>query len=1518
MNRVSAKEPPQDTYQVKKNSDGMYVGQIEGNKRNGLGMLMSTHDVIYEGLWINNSFEGLGIQIHQDGRTYLGEHRNWKKFGLGKLNTPERQIVGNFNDNKMNGVCLSNSLENNNLIFGNYANDKLHGFGVIRLEKLEYEFKGFFRDNKIEGVGIENKQGNFYQGEFVENRREGVGLVKMRNERNEYVRHLGWFKKGIRVRFGIEKTDADTLYEGDFQDDQKIGICRLTSMLTGTQYIGDMYIYKKTGFGRFEDKDGYYIGGWKDDKKEGLGFRKEKDRIYFGFWRENQREGLGYEFGPDYSYRGEFLSDKPHGRGIIKTANSKEARCVMFTMGNLLRVTQDDPDQFLKNMDQLDFQLFSKYIKDKIRKLELYIEREKEELERRFSLLEFGVIVVEERNLNVSINALNSRIFFILDEVEKNRARHIRFIEKNQIDVKGLEDIPYDSQSKRSYPMMGAEGNHRDSLSSNEKYIHQYLSQNMPSGKEGHKAEYSIRKLDLQQAEKLFESKRESDQGAIELLDLADVSFGKFRLKPDISSSQKESREKSPKVVPAHLMARSIESFNYPEPLTEHQNFNTGPSNSQAMASKRPIEHADPFFHSAMLNRPQNNQLSDDKLLKDYMSAFNGQSGSTPLKPEQAGSEDKRMTESVPQIERQGKQVIKFVDDDLGDSDDDYEKAMRNKAKLLKSSVYGGNKDEGESLAPSGSSTRRKLPEEFRSQLEGSSDRQRTPNADPQEKKEYLTPIIIVSPDQANAQKKANLDSSRNDGRDLAFHTPSPGKLMQKSSMCNSNQDESGGKSEHSKKSIEDLRLEILPSPQRALKQTIQNPVLQRSSRASPNMSRIEGPDLETKKGDQNRTSSFEKEELGISHIRPPSYQRKEKSRDNQEDMDESILHDLSILCLREDTPVVERSMSKRRVGNLRIRSTHNVVDPGVPDLNCPIPAKVLENINKKRALYDLEHDDRRALKGKEILMFPKRRRTKEKTKRSGIDVTIDRSSEIDPRYADSWRDHLGYVDEDDESSYQQKKKRKKSSAYGSKSGRPRIVDDEFKPQWDFDTSEKDKKRNKDAIKKDSNMLDGNGNKDRRRDPSNNKAGDGGKEKYDSNSSKGRYNSGKSQKSQDSKNRDGDSDHRKRKPSDRGTSTNNRDSSARVPGRETTYDDPNQRGEKDQFGNWNLKPTERNGKDFGNNQTGNSINPSFKPSVPQPYDPRNDKNGGYGKGWDDYNGPGNLRPSAGPNDRYGRDGLDGKQGKDGRDGYGPGGLRPSPNDRYGRDGSDGKAGFDGKDGRDGYGPGGLRPSAGPNDRYGRDGLDGKQGKDGRDGYGPGGLRPSAGPNDRDGRDGKAGFDGKDGRDGYGPGGLRPSAGPNDRDGRDGKAGFDGKDGRDGYGPGGLRPSAGPNDRDGRDGKAGFDGKDGRDGYGPGGLRPSAGPNDRDGRDGKAGFDGKDGRDGYGPGGLRPSAGPNDRDGREGKAGFDGKMVETATDLEVFGQVPVQMTMAEMGSTENRKRWSRRLRTWRSSAKCRSK
>ncbi len=213
---------------------------------------------------------------------------------------------------------------------------KYNCFGTVISSKRKYI--GEFKNDKFNGYGKyyhlanDKYKGYYYEGEWLNNKRHGVGTV-IWPDGNKYV---GEQKNGQLHGFGTYFSLAENKFKGDkytgeYQNGKRHGKGTYLHA-NGNKYIGEYRNGKPNGLGTYyylaNDKfkgfvhSGQYLNG----KRHGNGtFKYPNGDKYEGNYRNDKREGKGTYFHSNGNkYIGDFINGEYNGYGIFTFKNGKK------------------------------------------------------------------------------------------------------------------------------------------------------------------------------------------------------------------------------------------------------------------------------------------------------------------------------------------------------------------------------------------------------------------------------------------------------------------------------------------------------------------------------------------------------------------------------------------------------------------------------------------------------------------------------------------------------------------------------------------------------------------------------------------------------------------------------------------------------------------------------------------------------------------------------------------------------------------------------------------------------------------------------------------------------------------------------------------------------------------------------------------------------------------------------------------------------------------------------------------
>ena len=164
----------------------------------GWGRQSRCNGEIYEGRFENGLLNGKGIFLDKKSNKYVGEFKNMKKWGKGKLISDKIIYEGDFINNKKEGKGRIKFLESNVIYEGTFINDNIEGYGIFKYTNGNI-YEGEVKNWKMNGNGAyKYRNGKILKGRFVDNK-----IVDYENIQPSFYSPL--IRQSINNEFGNEK-----------------------------------------------------------------------------------------------------------------------------------------------------------------------------------------------------------------------------------------------------------------------------------------------------------------------------------------------------------------------------------------------------------------------------------------------------------------------------------------------------------------------------------------------------------------------------------------------------------------------------------------------------------------------------------------------------------------------------------------------------------------------------------------------------------------------------------------------------------------------------------------------------------------------------------------------------------------------------------------------------------------------------------------------------------------------------------------------------------------------------------------------------------------------------------------------------------------------------------------------------------------------------------------------------------------------------------------------------------------
>ena len=171
----------------------IYQGDLNKfGQRHGIGKFITSNCVLI-GMWKEDKFCGWGRESRCNGDVFEGRFENGLINGKGIfLNAKKTKYIGDFKNNRRWG---KGKLATNKIIYeGDFYNNQIHGNGRIKFIKNGTEYTGTFKEGQIDGYGIFKwENGDKYEGEVKKGKIHGIGkFISNNGETYQAVFHKGF------------------------------------------------------------------------------------------------------------------------------------------------------------------------------------------------------------------------------------------------------------------------------------------------------------------------------------------------------------------------------------------------------------------------------------------------------------------------------------------------------------------------------------------------------------------------------------------------------------------------------------------------------------------------------------------------------------------------------------------------------------------------------------------------------------------------------------------------------------------------------------------------------------------------------------------------------------------------------------------------------------------------------------------------------------------------------------------------------------------------------------------------------------------------------------------------------------------------------------------------------------------------------------------------------------------------------------------------------------------------------
>ncbi|CBH12436.1 hypothetical protein, conserved [Trypanosoma brucei gambiense DAL972] len=176
--------------------EGLYIGDFVDGQIRGYGEYLYREGYAYKGDWVNGVYEGSGTFFYTNGARYEGQWRNGYEHGRGTM-----------------------TYYNGDVYTGDWCNGRKHGTGTYTSKLLQYE--GGWSSGAVHGIGkCTYADGSMYKGSWCRGLYDGDGEFVSQDKKCSY---KGEFRGGKRCGRGVYQC-GEVEYSGDWLDDRRHGV----------------------------------------------------------------------------------------------------------------------------------------------------------------------------------------------------------------------------------------------------------------------------------------------------------------------------------------------------------------------------------------------------------------------------------------------------------------------------------------------------------------------------------------------------------------------------------------------------------------------------------------------------------------------------------------------------------------------------------------------------------------------------------------------------------------------------------------------------------------------------------------------------------------------------------------------------------------------------------------------------------------------------------------------------------------------------------------------------------------------------------------------------------------------------------------------------------------------------------------------------------------------------------------------------------------------------------------------
>ncbi|POO03105.1 MORN motif [Trema orientale] len=159
----------------------VYEGEFHKGKCSGSGVYYYHMSGRYEGDWIDEKYDGYGVETWAKGSRYRGQYRQGLRHGVGVYRFYTGDVyAGEWSSGQCHG-CGVHTCEDGSRYIGEFKWGVKHGLGHYHFRNGD-KYAGEYFADKMHGFGVYRfANGHRYEGAWHEGRRQGLGMYTFRN-----------------------------------------------------------------------------------------------------------------------------------------------------------------------------------------------------------------------------------------------------------------------------------------------------------------------------------------------------------------------------------------------------------------------------------------------------------------------------------------------------------------------------------------------------------------------------------------------------------------------------------------------------------------------------------------------------------------------------------------------------------------------------------------------------------------------------------------------------------------------------------------------------------------------------------------------------------------------------------------------------------------------------------------------------------------------------------------------------------------------------------------------------------------------------------------------------------------------------------------------------------------------------------------------------------------------------------------------------------------------------------------